>query len=111
MSLDASQIALAAFLLTFLGIVWKGASISGEMRATLTDLRETIEELKGGLKQLAEVPLLRQRVEQLEHALHLEVKGRLQTIWERLFSLKEQVAVTAARQGSSPDLGSQKEKP
>ena len=97
-------VAAATLLMTLLGIVWKGAVIAGEMHAGLAELRATVAELKEGLKQLAEVPLLKQRVEQLEHILHSDVRGRLATVWDKLFSLDKRQAVQAARQGSSPDL-------
>ena len=102
--MNSTNVALGALVITLLGIVWRGATISGKMEQTLTQLQATIAKLEKGLEQLADLPLIKQRVEQLEHNVHQEVRGRLGTIWDKLFSLQTHVAVNEARRGSSPDI-------
>ena len=96
--------AILALLITLFGIVWKGATIAGEMHAGLAELRATVAELKDGLKQLAEVPVLRRRVETLETVATATV-SKVEDLWRKAFSTDKHLAVLQAqRSGSSPDL-------
>lgn len=99
-------IAVVSLLLTLFGLVWKGAAIAGEMKAGLTELRAAVAELKDAIKLTARVPLLEQRVEQLEGVVLGDLSARMRTVWEKLFSLDKHTAITRERlrQISSPDI-------
>ena len=98
-------VAVATLVLTLLGIVWKGATIAGEMHAGLAELRATVAELKEGLKQLAEVPVLRIRVTTLEN-ITSTLTSKYEAVHLKLFSHDKHIAVHSERirAGSSPDL-------
>ena len=97
------SVAVATLVLTLLGIVWKGATIAGEMHAGLAELRATVAELKDGLKQLAEVPVLRTRVSTLE-SVTTSLTSKVELMHSKIFSHDKHLAVHSARLKSSPDL-------
>lgn len=102
--MNPTNISLALALLTLFGVVWKGATIAGEMNAGLSELRVAVMELREGLKQLQKIPLLEQRVGQIE-TIQTQMISRIATMWDKLFSLDKHIAIqTAVRRASSPDL-------
>jgi hypothetical protein len=92
-----TEVELAAVCVTLfsgiIGVTWKASSVIGQMTAGLAELRGAVVELRGGLKQLARLDLYEQRLEQLETLVRHDLSGRVSTIWDKLFSLKERLAI------------------
>ena len=84
-------------------IVWKAGSLVSTLTSALAELRATVSELKTGLEAIKDYPLIKKRVEQLEDIVHKSLTQRVNTVWEKIFSLQTHVAVVEAR-GSRPEF-------
>lgn len=96
-----AEIALAALLVTVLasafGITWKVSAITAQMTQGLKQLGASVEKLEEGLVQLSKLPLIEQRVEQLEHVVKSDLAARVSTLWDKIFSLQTKIAVQGVK--------------
>jgi hypothetical protein len=106
--MNSTSITLLSICVTLLGClvatVWKAAYLVRGMTDALGELRCGIAELKAGLEALKRVPLLEQRVEQLEKIVHDEVQLKLSALWTKVFSHDKHLAVMQCRQQSQHDI-------
>ena len=90
-------------------IVYRGGQVVTEVRTALAELRVMIAELRAGMATLHDYPITVKRVEQLED-VHSTLASRVDTLWEKVFSLDKVRAVNEAvekekeRRASRPDL-------
>ena len=92
----------ATLLLALIGAVWKFASLSATMQATIGHLQTGLEKVNIGLKALEEIPTLRQNIRQLEN-----LYAHTATMYERMRSditeLKTEIALMQGRNSYSVD--------
>jgi hypothetical protein len=100
------ELSLSGLCLTILGslmaAIWKAGSLATKIEIQIDHLTTTSARLEAGIESLKQLPLLTQRVEQLEKHVP-EINGRVTTIWTKMFSHDKHLAVIATRQ-SSPDI-------
>ena len=104
--MTSEHVGLAALLLTLAGILWKGGTLSGRIDAGLSELRAIIVELKAGLleqqKNTSRIVTLEKQYIQLRDE-HTTQRQKLGVVYDKMFSLRERVAVIVDR-GSHHDL-------
>jgi hypothetical protein len=104
MALGATEIALVGTTVTLIDTVWKASSLATQMTSAITELRASVAKIEIGLVQLAEIPLLKQRVELIESVVNRDVREKLQTVWLKVFSHDKHIAVVRERQISQHDI-------
>jgi hypothetical protein len=97
--MTSTEISLAALCVTVLGAliatVFKASALS-------TRVEMSINRLESKLGQIDMVPLVEQRLRQLEEHVHDEMKPKLANLWQKVFSHDKHIAVIT--RGSKPDM-------
>ena len=116
--MTSAEVGLLSLCITLLialaGVIWKAATLLTELQKMIEGVKDSVLSIKAEIAESAaaraEIPLLKQRVGVLEEVVQHEVKGRLSTIWDRLYSSDKHRAVVAQRvkaierRASQPDI-------
>jgi hypothetical protein len=107
-------IALCVTLGTTLAtVLWRGSALLTRLERDLEfqsklfaeklgTINDTSDRLESKLGAVDGIPDLQRRMAQIENIVSNEVKGRLDTIWDKLFSLRTRVAVAEERSKTPP---------
>lgn len=91
--------------------VWKASAILTDVTKSLQEIRASIVKLEAAIAMIARVPLIEQRVAQLEELVRSLTQGlgsqatKIADLWAKVFSLDKHLAVQVAEsRASRPDI-------
>lgn len=84
--------------------VWRGGRLVQSLVSALAELKTAIAEMKISLVDLHKIPMIEQRVAQLEDIVSKQHSSKISVLWDKIMSLNTHVAVIQERTGSRPNF-------